>query len=422
MDQLVPNTPRQYQIDGVKFLLSNKRTILTDDPGLGKTVQGLLSIKPGQATLVVCPKSAKDVWFRECKKWRPDLSPIVVNGRNGLTKYPDSNEVLIVNPDIMPKNITAWGIPSRLRLLVDEAHMYKSHKTMRSKMMNQLTRTVLACDGSISFFTGTPITSNPMDLWGILNAINLIPETYGNFNNFIKAFRGVLTPFGYKFGQPHPLAMNSLRPFMWGRKRENVAKEIPPKSYEFYPVEVETKLVDNINISEDELEDAVEKGQPMVHLSTWRRNLALAKAQASIEYIDDVSEEQPVVVFSAHRDAATLFGNRPNWGLITGETPVDKRNALVASFQAGNLKGIAGTVGAMGVAITLTKSHRLFMIDRDWNPALNTQAEDRVCRLGQNNGVIITDVLSSSKLDQMITNVLIRKSKLIKQTVDVLKE
>lgn len=411
--------PRQYQIEGINFLKSSRRNILTDDPGLGKTLQGLMSIGVNQPAMVVCPKSVKQVWATECANVRPDLKPVVLSGKLSF-KYPEPGELVIINPDILPQNISTWNVPREMRLLVDEAHMFKSTKAERTKKMNKLTLAIHALAGSTSFLTGTPITSNPSDLWGILFALNLIPETYGSWNNFMKMFRGVMTPIGIKWGQPHPLAMNPLRPFMFGRKRENVAKDIPPKTWERYVVEVNQKLVDNINITEEQLENAIDKGEPMLHLSTWRAMLAMQKAEESLDYIETVAESEPVVVFSAHKSAIEKF-NKPGWGIITGDVPQERRNALVYDFQQGKLKGIAGTIGAMGVGLTLTKSNRLFMIDRDWNPSMNRQAEDRVCRLGQDRKVIITDIISSSKLDQIISNVLIRKSKLINQTVDTLK-
>lgn len=414
-------TLRPYQIEGIKFLSSSRRNILTDDPGLGKTVQALMSIKNQQPCLVVCPKSVKGVWENEVKKWRPDLTPVVLSGRGSFHRMPDSGEVLIVNPDILPENVAMLGSRSNMRLLVDEAHMYKSVKTLRNRKLQKISLTTYALGGSVSFLTGTPLTKDPSDLWGILAAINLIPETYGTFSKFCIMFRGVMTPIGMKWGQPRADAMNPLRPFMFGRRRTEVAKDIPPKSYEVVTVEVPTKLVDNIDVSEEQLEEALGKGQPMLHLSSWRKAIALEKAKQALSFVEDLTESEPVVVFSAHKDSAEIFGKKPGWGLITGEVPVEERNRLVHDFQDGKLKGIAGTIGAMGVGLTLTRSHRLVMIDRDWNPANNTQAEDRVCRLGQNKGVIITDIVSSSKLDQIISNVLIRKSKLITQTVDTLK-
>jgi SNF2 family DNA or RNA helicase len=92
---------------------------------------------------------------------------------------------------------------------------------------------------------------------------------------------------------------------------------------------------------------------------------------------------------------------------------------MVKAFQAGGLRVLSGTVGAMGVGLTLTASSHCVFIDRDWNPAINKQAEDRVCRIGQTKGVIITDIISDNSTDKLVTAVLNRKLRLLEATFGV---
>ena len=98
---------------------------------------------------------------------------------------------------------------------------------------------------------------------------------------------------------------------------------------------------------------------------------------------------------------------------ITGSDKAADREESVRQFQAGELKGIACTIKAGGVGITLTRSHQVVFVDMDWTPANNLQAEDRACRIGQTKGVVISKLVADHTLDKKLTWILIEKMKLI---------
>jgi SNF2 family DNA or RNA helicase len=122
-----------------------------------------------------------------------------------------------------------------------------------------------------------------------------------------------------------------------------------------------------------------------------------------------------VVVFSAHRGPIeALREKRPEgWEFITGDTSDEARWRIQDAFQAGRLRGIGATIQASGVALTFTRSHFAIFVDRLYNPAQNAQAEDRVCRIGQDRGVVIYNLVSKHPLDEHIDSVLMRRQALI---------
>jgi SNF2 family DNA or RNA helicase len=148
--------------------------------------------------------------------------------------------------------------------------------------------------------------------------------------------------------------------------------------------------------------------------SEAREALALAKLPSAIELVEAYEDAgEPVVVFSAHRAPIDVIGQRPGWATITGDTPAHVRTEIENAFQAGQLKGVAATIKAGGVAITLTKSCNALFIDEEWNPALNSQAQDRVNRIGQSRGVIITRLVAKHALDRRIAELLAEKTEII---------
>ena len=49
-------------------------------------------------------------------------------------------------------------------------------------------------------------------------------------------------------------------------------------------------------------------------------------------------------------------------------------------------------------------------MDRDWTPAINNQAEDRICRIGQSRGCIITNLVGSHKIERRMSALLTIKT------------
>ncbi|HEU0202294.1 MAG TPA: SNF2-related protein, partial [Burkholderiaceae bacterium] len=74
---------RDYQVLGVRHLLSYSSALLADDMGLGKTRQAIvaahLAAAPGEKILVVCPASLRINWAREIAAVRPS-DPIAMVG------------------------------------------------------------------------------------------------------------------------------------------------------------------------------------------------------------------------------------------------------------------------------------------------------------------------------------------------------
>jgi SNF2 family DNA or RNA helicase len=156
-----------------------------------------------------------------------------------------------------------------------------------------------------------------------------------------------------------------------------------------------TKLVWVVNKQTGEREQ-VEK-------DIWRMVDPSAKLDAMMELLEDMDDGQ-VVIWSQFKGAITLLAKRLeakgiSFGLLTGDTPQADRGPLVADFQAGRIRVIAGTIATGGVGITLTAASTVVFLDRAWSPALNTQAEDRLHRIGQENAVQVIDLMARSTVD-----------------------
>lgn len=141
------------------------------------------------------------------------------------------------------------------------------------------------------------------------------------------------------------------------------------------------------------------------------------KLDAIAEYIEDLNE--PVVVFSCFVDSLWLLADRIGkfkdkrklW-LFTGETPHDERTQYIKEFQnqrAGESGIFLATIGAAGVGITLNRASTVVFIDRDWSPANNEQAEDRVHRMGQRGSVNVVTFAVPDTIDMYVLKLLQQK-------------
>jgi hypothetical protein len=443
-----------FQREGVRWLTNRWGALLADQMGLGKTVQALLAIPKKSPVIIVAPAVAKGVWKREAAKWRPDLKIEVLSGR-GSFRWPQAGEVIVINYDILPAELVG-NCACGTVLIADEAHAVKNSKALRTTRFRNMSELVRKNQGKVWLLTATPLLNRPQEIWSVLQAADIAREAFGSWDNFCVAFNGWRGDYGYEWGTPdEALVTKHLRKVSLRRMRIDVLPELPVKTYRQVSVSIDAKAVkacdkamnilraqspslwDRIISDEDpfeadlpeplaleSIEDARAKiarmdGTSFTEFSRAREMLARAKIPALLEMVSDYEEqEEPVVVFSAHLAAVDLLATREGWAKITGEIPAEERSRIEEDFQNGKLKGIAATIKAGGVAITLTKACHAIFLDQEFTPALNEQAEDRVCRIGQSRGVVITQIVAEHPLDARIFTLLASKQAMINASVD----
>ena len=410
-----------FQVDGVVFLRSGNRRLLFDEMGLGKTPQTLCAIEYGASTLVVCPKILKGNWAAECTRWRPDLSPCVVNGR-GSFRWPAVSELVIVNYDILPEDFERLPPPG-IHVIFDEAQALKSWKAKRTRAARKIIRRALKVSGHAALLTGTPLMNKPAELWAMLQALGMGSELYGSYPKFVQLFGGETDALGQTIWDPsavHPNAMDPIRPYALRRTRASVLPELPGKTYQTIQLgepDIALPVMDDAPL--DGIESLMTRMENDAGMMSDRRRLAEWKIPAMLSLVEQYeSAGEPVVVFSAHRAPIEALQQRQGWGAIMGGT--GNREAAIEAFQSGALHGLGCTIRAAGVGLTLTRASHVLFVDREWTPPANLQAEDRVCRIGQTRGVVVKDLVADHPVDRSVTQLLIQKAQFASATVSQL--
>jgi len=414
-----------FQVSGVEFLASRKRTLLADDMGLGKTVQALMALADDARVFVICPNSLKYNWQAEIRRWRPEFAVEVLAKKQRELAVPEPKTIVILNYDIMPPMLTDLEGKdySDCTLIIDEAQAVKNPKAERSK---RITRLADAC-GKAWFLTGTPLMNKPQELYGLLSAGGMAREVFGGWMGFVRCFNGYRGRWGWEFGSPNPEVPERLRRVMMRRTKEEVMPDLPSKIYKEIIV---NNIGDEVSIRMDEIyadwmEDCITSGDfgglpDFTEMSSIRADLAESRIPAMFEVVEQFEDSAtPLLVFSAHRAPIDALADREGWAVITGDTAPADRQAIVEKFQAGQLLGVGLTIRAGGFGLTLTHASNVLFVDLDWTPAANSQAEDRVRRIGQRaSSIQIMRMVSNHPLDLHVQDLLSEKIKLFQAAIE----
>lgn len=417
-----------YQRDGVSFLASQAAAMLSDEMGLGKTVQTILALPEAGAVraIIVGPAVAKAVWLRELRKWRPDLVEgckiSILKGRKSF-RVPAAGEILITNYEILNgvDDLADDCDLDGVQLIADEAHALKNPKAKRTRRFRDLAARVReGRGGKVWLLTATPLLGKPPELYALLSALGRVPFT--SFKAFAVAAGGVEGNWGWEWGTRPvcPSIAEAIRPVMLRRTKSDVGAQLPELSSRVVDMDLTGAGIRSVlDAALEAWDDLGDRAPTFEELSHARALLASAKIPTMLSLVEEYeAASEPLVVFSAHRAPVDLLADRDGWAVITGDTSPEERGRIQDEFQAGRLLGVGATIKAGGVAITLTRASNVLMVDKDWTPALNSQAESRCHRLGSKRPVLVTNILADHALDHRLYEILTVKSDLIAATVD----
>ena len=273
-----------WQILGASFMAAQKRVLLADQPGLGKTIQTLSAVAElgiSGCILVVAPRSAVAVtWPEEIAQWLGEDEKIFVI--NATIKPAERREQVRAAQDWAAKGNRSWVLcgPNYLRIkadvddntgdylrdekgnkiiravnecapdlfgvkwsavIVDESHQTLAGATGNKKRQSSqrlgLGALDTAPDALRIAISGTPFRGKTENLWGTLNW--LYPEKYTSYWNWIKRHYGIKDS-GSSFGSgivkgdnilDEKRFFSELKPVMVRRTKAEVRESLPPKMY-----------------------------------------------------------------------------------------------------------------------------------------------------------------------------------------------
>ena len=411
-------TPYPHQISGAAILLKNRKYILADTMGLGKTFTAILAAynRTGRK-LIVTPASLKLNWRNEIVRFGiPESEICVISSKTVKEDLKSNAEWVIVNYDSLrcvhreiPLSIWAEGFTTAV---FDEAHYCKAvnAKGGPGSMRSRFSAVIAEKIPNVYLLTGTPITNKTRDIFMLLKMVGspLAKNWFAFAHRYCGAERN---SFGWQFdGASNREELNrKLRDCMLRRRIENTL-DMPQKIRSYIPVEADLKDYDRIlkkYLSPDD------DSSPLAVLNAMKQAAAMGKTDKTCSLISDLLENgKSVVVYTCYLEPAEkicrCFGD--DCVRITGDVSAEDRQGAVEKFQNGEKKVIVCTVSAGGVGLTLTRSDVVVFNDFDYSAANMRQAEDRIWRIGQRNACSIFYVYADKcLLDETLCDMLNRK-------------
>jgi len=460
---------RPYQITGFNWMAHLKANnfggCLADDMGLGKTLQTLTllletsleaideptppetkqisqlslfetpavnvsgkKIKP--TSLIVMPASLIHNWKNEIGKFTPDLKPFVHTGNNrtkDVWSFKDA-DIVLTTYGVIRNDIDVLKLFPFHYLILDESQVIKNPDSKIYKSIIQLKakhKLVL---------TGTPIENSLTDLWSQMNFVNR--GLLGSFTFFKNEFVQPIEKHNDE--QKSQKLQTLIHPFILRRTKEQVAKDLPPRTEQVCLCEMSEKqrkiyeeeksLVRN-NILENMEKNGSERSAMIVLQALTRlRQLANHPLLVDVEeesgkfeevtrmLMNVVEEGHKVLIFSSFVQHLELYAqyldeNNLKYAILTGKT--QNREQVIDHFQNDeHINVFLISLKAGGVGLNLTAADYVFLLDPWWNPAAENQAINRAHRIGQEKNVFVYRFISENSIEEKIVNLQNRKSEL----------
>ncbi len=106
-------------------------------------------------------------------------------------------------------------------------------------------------------------------------------------------------------------------------------------------------------------------------------------------------------------------------GVVAGGVTAEARQQRVEAFQAGQLDVMLCSTVAAKEGITLTEADTVLFVEREWVPAWEEQAEDRVYRIGQDSDSVQAVYLTvAGTIDEKFNAVIEAKRGVVKAVLD----
>ena len=441
---------RDYQRDGLdwlSFLWDNGiGGVLADDMGLGKTVQTLALIVRAVAAgagkfLVVAPTSVAHNWLAECRKFAPGLTAVAVRSTEaratvGLADVTADADIVVTSYTLLRMDTEAYSQIPWAGMILDEAQFVKNHhsKTHQSvRMLNAPFKLAI---------TGTPMENNLMELWSLLSIT--VPGLFPSPKVFDTYFRKPIESGAAD--DLLPVLRRRIKPVLLRRTKNQVAKELPPKSEQVLTIGLGAK---HRKIYDTRL--ARERQKVLGLLGDWEKNrfqifrsLTLLRqlslhpglvdesdrsvSSTKIDFLVEqlgqlVAEGHSALVFSqftgflaivrAHLDSAGI-----DYSYLDGSVDAGGRATAIEDFDSGANRVFLISLKAGGFGLNLTAADYCYLCDPWWSPAAEAQAVDRAHRIGQTRPVSVYRLVAEDTIEEKVVALQDRKRALFAAVVD----
>ncbi len=426
---------RDYQQQGLNWLQFLREYefngILADDMGLGKTIQTLAHLliekQSGRMKLpclIIAPTSLVSNWRRETEKFAPELSVLVLHGKDRHYDFHriQEHDLVITTYPLIRRDRDVLNKIEFHMIVLDEAQYIKNPKSQTTQTVYELKSKNRLC------LSGTPVENHLGEFWSMFHF--LMPGYLGNLERFNRIYRNPIEK------QEDDIRREQLSkrvaPFLLRRTKDEVASELPKKTEIIRTVSLQGQqrdLYESIRLAMDQKVRAEinKKGLARSHIMILDALLKLrqaccdprlvslpqaeqvtqsAKMELLMEMVPEMIEEgRKILIFSQFTKMLALIEDELierdiTYSKLTGQTR--KREEAIAQFQEGDASVFLISLKAGGVGLNLTAADTVIHYDPWWNPAAENQATDRAHRIGQDKAVFVYKLITEDTVEDRI--------------------
>ena len=444
----LPDFLRPYQAHGVRWMANlraqNCHGLLADEMGLGKTLQvlTLLNAYPfeDKDSLIVCPASVVPVWENEVKQWYPHLDTAVLcSGETFEDSSGDKPKLWIASYTQLRRHKHLLEGTEFGYAVLDEAQQIKNPE---AKVTHACCAIRAECRLAL---TGTPIENRLLDVWTLFRFI--MPGLLGSRRRFEDA---AISPDISVRKTLEQTLRKQIAPFLLRRKKDKVGKDLPPKVEMdlICPItEMQRQVYEGLlNHGREQMGDDLQVAMQSHSMNFFTLLTRLRQACCDPGLIPDLDIDpmqsgkiqmlltklgealtgtgaRKVVIFSQFvqllkRVKPLIQQEFPDVELLELNGHTKNRSKPVETFQ--NKTGpavILVSLRAGGTGITLHAADYVFLLDPWWNPAVESQAVDRVHRIGQRKRVFVYRMITQGTIEERIQHLKAEKRELFESTL-----